>query len=68
MGDPAAEPAIEGLGADGSRIEEIRYRDAWPGVDTVLKAMPGGWSSNMIVEPGVDPCVIADGVRRRDAP
>src|SRR5262249_2448129 len=55
LGNPAAEPEIERLGTDGSRIEEIRYRGSWPGVDTVLKAMPGGFSSNMIVEPGVDP-------------
>jgi len=59
MGNPAAEPEIDALGADGRRIEAIRYRGAWPGVDVVIKSMPGGWSSNMIVEPGVDPSTIA---------
>ena len=58
MGNPAAEPEVEKASADGSRIDEIRYRSAWPGVDAVIRTMPGGWSSNLIVQPGVNPGVI----------
>ena len=58
MGNPAAEPEIERLSADGNRIEAIRYRSAWPGVDVVITATSSGWSSNAIVAPGVDPSII----------
>jgi len=58
MGNPAAEPEVEKASTDGSRIDEIRYRSTWPGIDTVIRTMPGGWSCNMIVQPGVDPGVI----------
>jgi len=58
MGNPAAEPEVERLAADGVSVEEIRYRGAWPGIDAVIRTMPGGWSCNFIVEPGVDPGVI----------
>ncbi|MCC7371522.1 MAG: hypothetical protein IT306_24090 [Chloroflexi bacterium] len=58
MGNPAAVPEVETMSADGSRIEEIRYRSAWPGVDAVIRTMPGGWAANMIVEPGVSPGII----------
>jgi hypothetical protein len=58
MGNPAAVPQVEQYGADGTSISEIRYIGTWEGVDTVLKSMPGGFSSNMIVAPGVDPGVI----------
>ncbi len=58
MGNPAAEPEVELASADGSRIDEIRYRSAWPGIDAVIRTMPGGWASNLIVQPGVDPGVI----------
>jgi hypothetical protein len=58
MGNPAAEPEVEKASADGSRIDEIRYREVWPGVDAVIRTMPGGWACNMIVQPGVNPGVI----------
>jgi hypothetical protein len=58
MGNPAAEPEVEKASADGSRIDEIRYRSVWPGIDAVIRTMPGGWACNMIVEPGVNPGVI----------
>jgi len=58
MGNPAAEPEIESVAADGSKIDALRYRSVWPGIDTVIKTQPGGWSSNMIVQPGVDPSII----------
>jgi hypothetical protein len=58
MGNPAAEPVVEKTSADGSRIDEIRYPGAWPGVDAVIRTMPSGWSSNLIVQPGVNPGVI----------
>jgi hypothetical protein len=58
MGNPAAEPEAEKASTDGSRIDEIRYRSAWPGVDAVIRTMPGGWACNMIVQPGVNPGVI----------
>jgi hypothetical protein len=58
LGNPAAEPEVATLAADGSRIEEIRYRGAWPGIDAVIRAQPGGWACNLIVEPGADPAAI----------
>jgi hypothetical protein len=58
MGNPAAEPEVEKASADGSRIDEIRYRSVWPGIDAVIRTMPGGWACNMIVQPGVNPGVI----------
>ena len=58
MGNPAAEPEIAKLSADGKQIKEIRYRAAWPGVDAEIVAQPGGFSGNFIVQPGVDPAVI----------
>jgi hypothetical protein len=58
MGNPAAEPEVEKASADGSRIDEIRYRSVWPGVDAVIRTMPGGSASNLIVQPGVNPGVI----------
>jgi hypothetical protein len=58
LGNPAAEPEVERLASDGSVIREIRYRGAWPGIDAVIRAIPGGWACNLIVEPGVDPGVI----------
>jgi hypothetical protein len=58
MGNPAAEPQVAKLTADGKQIKEIRYTAAWPGVDADLIAQPGGWSTNFIVEPGVNPSVI----------
>jgi len=58
LGNPAAEPEVERLSADGSRIEAIRYRGAWPGIDAVISTMSGGWSCNLIVEPGADPSAI----------
>jgi hypothetical protein len=58
MGNPAAEPEVEAMAADGSRIDAIRYRSAWPGIDAVIRTMPGGWACEMIVQPGVDPSVI----------
>jgi len=58
MGNPAAEPEIEKVAADGTRIEEVRYRSSWTGIDSVMKAMPGGFSVNFMVQPGVDPSII----------
>jgi len=58
MGNPAAEPEVEKASADGSRVDEIRYRSVWPGIDTVIRTMPGGSASNLIVQPGVNPGVI----------
>jgi hypothetical protein len=58
FGDPAAEPEVDQVSADGSRIEKIRYRSAWPGIDAVFRTMPGGWANDMIVQPGVDPSII----------
>ena len=58
MGNPAAEPEVEQASADGSRIDELRYRSVWPGIDAVIRTMPGGWACNMIVQPGVHPGVI----------
>jgi hypothetical protein len=58
MGNPAVEPQVEKAAADGSRIDEIRYPGAWPGVDAVIRTMPGGSASNLIVQPGVNPGVI----------
>jgi hypothetical protein len=58
LGNAASEPEIDQMSADGKQIAAIRYRDSWTGVDTVLKALPGGFSSNMIVAPGADPGVI----------
>lgn len=58
MGNPAAVPEVETVSADGRRIEEIRYRGAWPGIDAVVRTIPGGMATNMIVEPGVDPSII----------
>jgi hypothetical protein len=58
MGNPAAEPEVEKASADGSRIDEIRYRSVWPGIDAVIRTMPGGWACNMVVQPGVNPGVI----------
>ena len=58
MGNPAAEPEVEKASADGSRIDEIRYRSVWAGIDAVIRTMPGGWACNMIVQPGVNPGVI----------
>jgi len=58
MGNPTAEPEATSVATDGTAIDEIRYRGAWPGVDAVIKTMPGGWSSNLIVEPGANPGVI----------
>ena len=58
LGNPAAEPEVAKLTVDGKRIQEIRYPAAWPGIDAEIRALPGGWSANFIVEPGVDPSVI----------
>ena len=58
LGNPASEPVLETLAADGTTIEEIRYVAAWPGVDMVIRATPNGWASNMIVAPGVDPSTV----------
>jgi hypothetical protein len=58
MGNPAAEPEVSRLTADGKGIEEIRYRSAWPGIDAEIRAQPGGFSGNFIVQPGVDPATI----------
>jgi hypothetical protein len=58
MGNPDAEPVVEAASADGSRINEIRYVGVWPGIDAVIRTMPGGWACNMIVQPGVNPGVI----------
>jgi hypothetical protein len=58
MGNPAAEPEVEKASADGSRIDEIRYRALWPGIDAVIRTIPGGTSSNLIVQPGTDPGVV----------
>jgi hypothetical protein len=58
MGNPAVEPEVEKASADGSRIDEIRYRGAWPGIDAVIQTMPGGWAGLMILEPGVNPAII----------
>jgi hypothetical protein len=58
MGNPTAEPEVSGLSADGNRVEAILYRAVWPGVDAEIKAQPGGFSGNFIVEPGVNPAVI----------
>lgn len=58
MGNPTAEPEVAKLTVDGKRIQEIRYRAAWPGIDAEIRALPGGWSANFIVEPGVDPSTI----------
>jgi len=58
MGNPASEPVLESMAADGTTIQEIRYPAAWPGVDVVIRATPTGWASNAIVAPGVDPSVI----------
>ena len=58
LGNPAAEPEVAKLAADGTGIAEIRYRQAWPGVDAEIRAQPGGFSGNFIVAPGVDPAVI----------
>jgi hypothetical protein len=58
LGNPAVEPEVEKASADGSRIDEIRYRGAWPGIDAVIQTMPGGWAGLMIVEPGVNPAII----------
>lgn len=58
MGNPAAEPIIEQMSADGSQISAIRYRSAWPGIDSVIRTMPGGWLCEMIVQPGVDSRII----------
>jgi hypothetical protein len=58
MGNPASEPEVEVASADGSRIDAIRYRSVWPGIDAVMRTMPGGWLCEMIVQPGVSPGVI----------
>jgi hypothetical protein len=58
MGNPAAVPEVEQTSADGSRIDAIRYRSVWPGIDAVIRTMPGGWLCEMIVQPGVDPSII----------
>jgi len=58
MGNPASDPVLETLAADGTTIQEIRYPAAWPGVDMVIRATPTGWASNMIVAPGVDPSIV----------
>ena len=58
LGNPTAEPEVAKLSVDGNQIMEIRYRAAWPGVDAEIRALPGGWSANFIVEPGVNPSVI----------
>jgi hypothetical protein len=58
LGNPAAEPEVARLAADGQGIAEIRYRAAWPGIDAEIRAQPGGYSGNFIVAPGVDPAAI----------
>ena len=58
LGNPAAEPEVEQTSADGSRIKAIRYGSVWPGIDAVIRTMPGGWAIEMIVQPGVDPAII----------
>jgi hypothetical protein len=58
LGNPASEPVIETMAADGTTIQEIRYPQAWPGVDVVIRTTPTGWASNAIVAPGVDPSTI----------
>jgi hypothetical protein len=58
MGNPASEPQVLQVAANGKGIESIRYGSAWPGVDAEIKAQPGGFSGNFIVQPGVDPSVI----------
>jgi len=58
LGNPVAEPEVAKLTVDGKHIQEIRYPAAWPGVDAEIRALPGGWSANFIVQPGVDPSVI----------
>jgi len=58
MGNPAVEPEVEQASVDGSKIDALRYRSAWSGIDVVLRTMPGGSASNMIVQPGVDSSVI----------
>jgi len=58
MGNPAAEPEIERLTADGKLVEEIRYRGAWPGIDALIRITPTGWACNLVVEPGADPNAI----------
>jgi len=58
MGNPDAVPAVSRYMADGKRIEEIRYTAAWPGIDAEIRAQPGGFAGNFIVQPGVDPSII----------
>jgi hypothetical protein len=58
LGNPTAEPEVAKLTGDGNSIKEIRYRAAWPGIDAEIRALPGGFAANFIVEPGVDPSVI----------
>ena len=58
MGNPTSEPEVAKLSTDGKQIKEIRYPAAWSGIDAEIRALPGGWSANFIVEPGVDPAVI----------
>jgi hypothetical protein len=58
MGNPTAEPEVARYGTNGTTIEEIRYRSAWPGIDAEIRAQPGGWAANFIVQPGVDPSTI----------
>jgi hypothetical protein len=58
LGNPTAEPEVAKLTVDGNRVTEIRYPAAWPGVDAEIRALPGGWSANFLVEPGVNPSVI----------
>lgn len=58
MGNPTAEPIVEQMSDDGSRINAIRYQSVWPGIDAVIRTMPGGWLCEMIVQPGVSPSII----------
>jgi hypothetical protein len=58
MGNPNSDPIIETMSADGTTIQEIRYPEAWPGVDVVIRSTPTGWASNVIVAPGVDPSTV----------
>ena len=41
-----------------SRSRRFGIAAAWPGVDAEIRAQPGGWSANFIVQPGVDPSMI----------
>lgn len=58
VGNSLVEPEVDRPTPSGSGAETIRYREAWPGVDVVIRTTSTGVAYDLIVQPGADPTVV----------